>query len=123
MEQEKQNSEFNDAIGTIGRMNSLFYVAVDAAMKLDAHQWYHSLRALKRELKTDMKEEKNKELNDTIKKIDELLPIYLNNAKRGLSEISTELYDLLDLLETELREIHDKAGYKTKRSDDPRFSL
>lgn len=123
MTTENQQSEFNDAMGTIGRMNALFYVADEAAMKLDAYQWYHTLRTLTRELKTDMKKGTPEKIKTLIGQIDEEMPEFLNNARKGLMEIKQELYDALDELECTLREVHDEAGYKTKRADDPRFAL
>ena len=53
---ERQQSEFNDAIGYLNRLNSLFYLCDNSSIELDAFSWFHSLMALERELSTEMEE-------------------------------------------------------------------
>lgn len=123
MNGQREQSEFNDALGTMGRMNALFYNADTQAMALDPHGWFHTLRALRRELITDMTKEQDTEAMSYIQIIEEELPKFLRTIEIGQNRIQKKLYDALDNLETLLRTVHDNGGYKTKRSDDPRFAL
>ncbi len=120
----KDVSEFNDAIGTLGRMNSLWYNADESAMNLDAHQWYHTLLPLTRELITDMNEKEEEESKELIENIDPLMAAYIKKKQNNPeTEVPRELYTKLHEFEIFLRRIYDRAGYKTKRRDDPRYAI
>lgn len=122
-ETDREQSEFNDAISTLGRMNALIYSALSASLNLDAHTWFHSLRGLSRELNADMTSEEKTENKIYINKLDSPINKYTRKSDKGKSDISKELYELLAEFETFLRTIHDKAGYKTKKKDDPSRAL
>lgn len=118
----KERSEWHDAIGTMGRINYLFLMCDKYSSSLDAYMWYHILRQLRKELWTDCKKLEREKMNQLIQKIDPLIDSYVNMTFTGNVSIEKTLYDSLDDLELTLREVHDYAGYKTKRADDPRFS-
>lgn len=123
---ENERSEWHDALNTFGRMNMVFQLCNQASLELDAITWFHSLRVLRRELDSDMKSNKVVDqramAKELINKIDKQLPLHVQQVDTGNRAIPMELYDLLDELEILLRTVHDQAGYKTKRADDPRFA-
>jgi len=111
-------SEWNDAKGTSMRMHGLFHITHEYAMELHAYNWFQAIRRLYIELYTDIKDPE--EINKKIKEIQPLIQqwntTYRKNRETG---ISMELNDKLYELETLLRIVHDKAGYKTMRGSNP----
>ena len=119
MNDDRQQSEFNDAIGYLNRLNSLFYLADDAAMNLDVYGWFHSLMALERELSTEMNE---KEINNFEKIQDDInymISQFLKESNRNPSaSVSPELYNKLHNFELQLRNIFKSAGLQNKMKED-----
>jgi hypothetical protein len=119
--EEREKSEFNDALGYLRRINACLYSADMSSMALDAHGWFHALMGLYRELSTEIKTDRLSSfkttilnLNDEINKLD---------SGRGRILLSAELYFKLNDFEIELRKIYDGAGLQMKRKEDRRFGL
>jgi hypothetical protein len=120
MDTGREQSEFNMAVSFLNRMNLLFYQSNAAALDLDAHNWYHCLRCLFRELSGYMKPA---EIESYAKKT-----VRMNNAvilntrkvqKSGYKQIEPELYEELEEFEIFLRKILKDSGLQTKMVDDP----
>ena len=123
MPEFREQSDFNDAIGTVGRMNGLLYVCDQTSGDLDVHSWYFKgLLPFSRELSDDMKDKEKEKVKEFKEIIDPELNIFMKNANRGKQEVPCKLYNLLNDFENFLRDVWRKAGYKTKMKDDPRFA-
>jgi hypothetical protein len=124
MMDDRQQSEFNDAIGYLNRLNSLFYLADDAAMQLNAYGWFHSLMALERELSTEMNEKELRNFEDLQKEINAMLSNHIKDSTRNpASGVSPELYNKLHTFELEIRKIMKSAGLQNKMKEDASFAL
>lgn len=123
-ENDRNQAEFNMAVSYLNRMNVLFSIADDAAMQLDAYTWFHSLLVLRRELSTEMNSKETDNLKQMKTKIQPLVESAVQRTnKTGQSEISSELYDLLDNFELELRRILKASGLQMKMQDDAMKAL
>jgi len=121
---ERSQSEFNMAVSYLNRMNALFYIADEAAMSLDAYQWFHSLLAIERELSTEMKKGELETFEKNIKAIHPEVTTWVENKNRGLTAtIDSELYQNLHDLEIELRKILKSAGLQNKMVEDAMNAL
>jgi hypothetical protein len=116
----REQSEFNMAVSFLNRINLLFYTANGAALDLDAHTWYHSLRCLFRELSGYMKDaelsywqDKRSEMNNKV----------ITNNKRvqksGYKQIEPDLYIELEEFEMFVRKVLKDSGLQTRMVDDP----
>jgi hypothetical protein len=124
IDDDRQQSEFNDAIGYLNRLNSLFYLADDAAMNLDAFSWFHALLALERELSTEMNETEIKKFENTQNKINTLVSeLITQNARSPNQSIPPELYNELHKFELDLRKIFKSAGLQNRMKEDASFAL
>jgi len=134
----REQSEFNMAFSYLNRMNILFYNANQAAIELDMYLWFHSLRALFRELSTEMKEDEVSYWNGTyeqvekinqngrkelqlvktnggeIDKINGMLTKQIKNSPGGGVIVSPELYEALNMFEMYIRGILKDSGLQTK---------
>jgi hypothetical protein len=117
----KEQSEFNDALGYLRRINGCLFTADSASMNLDAHAWFMALLAFYRELSTEISPEKMTEFRATITDLNnEISHMYSPNNKGKLSNV---LYFKLSDFEVALRKIYDDAGLQMKRKEDRRFGL
>jgi len=122
---DREQSEFNMAVSFLNRLNTLFYVADEAALDLDAYSWFHTLLCLMRELSgymkdTEIKDQRNK--NNTI--INPLVTINQKDFERtAVRQISPNLYKELEDFELFLRKVLKDSGLQTKMMDDPRRAL
>ena len=62
----KQQSEFNDALGYLRRINACLYSADVASMNLDVYGWFQALLAFYRELSTEIKPDQTQGFRQTI---------------------------------------------------------
>jgi hypothetical protein len=121
---DRDQTEFNSAFSYIGRLSTLFYLADESAIKLDAHSWFQVLLAIRRELSTHMKEHEVAHFNEIKVKINRMInKNNMQNRKRGKSDIYSELHDELENFEQELRRIYRESGLEMKMRDDPAFAL
>jgi len=121
---KRQQSEFNDAVGYLGRLNSLFYLADEASIQMDAHRWFCALMALFRELSTEMKPDEINYGTDMINQINPKVG-HVNKEfrKSGIVSVDNELYMMLNDFEIWLRKIMKSAGLQLRMADDPSRAL
>ena len=117
-EPQRQQSEFNDAIGYLNRLNYLFYKADISSSNLDTHGWFHSLVNLYRELSTEMSDEEIKKFDIIVMKLNTLL-----NKSHGESELSTTIYMQFHGFEMELRKVFKESGLQNKMKDEASGAL
>jgi hypothetical protein len=124
MENQRQQSEFNMAVSYLGRLNTLFYVADEAAIGLDIHSWFHTLITLYRELSTEMKDAEIKEMDNRVSSINNKIQSYNRRNKRIPNKgIDSELYQDLHSFEMSLRKVLKEAGLQTAIKDDAAKAL
>jgi len=123
-EEFKGQSEYHSAFVTMARMNNLFYLCDFYSGEMDAFNWFwRGLMPLQRELSDDMKQ---KELDDCINwlnKISDKIDKHTKAIDSNKTGMSAELYKDLDAFEKVLRQIHRRAGYKTKEKEDARHAI
>lgn len=126
---KREQSEYNMAVSYLNRLNSLFYVANEAAIELDANIWFHALSALARELSTEMNEEEINEWFGTDDKqgkmdmINYILSIETNNPMNRGMGISPALYKSLSDFERFLRQILKASGLQNRMMEDAHKAL
>jgi len=116
--EQNERAEFNQAVSYLNRLNILFSGCDQASINLDIFGWYHSILALMRELSTWMSVDQRSDFDQRIREINGNLKIYLGQAQKGNSNISSDLYMMLHELEIKLRDIAHKAGLLMKMQDD-----
>lgn len=121
---DRTQSEYNMAFSYLNRLNNLFYIADESAMSLNAHQWFHALLALYRELITEMKPDEEEQLKQLMPKINYYLA--QNNKtimKTGTTAITPELYKDLHDFEIIIRRVMKSSGLLLKMQEDPGLAL
>jgi hypothetical protein len=113
-----EQSEFNDAIGYLGRINAWFYSAGNAALNMNAPLWFSSLINIYRELSTEMKEEEHKKHDATMMSIN--LSI---NSYKHTDGINGDVYMSLHQWEIDLRNVFKRSGLQNKMKDDASKAL
>ena len=124
MEKELLKSEWSADVQQITTIRQMFTMSAEAAITLDANNWFNLLTAVGRELSTEMKPEQKiyfREqvitLNDQVQKC-----TYLINEK-GKSGIPPALYLKLHDFDLNLREVWQESGMRLKKADDARKAL
>ena len=125
--QPQQTSEFNDAVGYLGRINLILYYVDEAHRDLNPDTWLRGLELFYSELVTEMKDEDRKRFREISKKI----AVEVNRHTRRMSNtrvlnktrITQELVEQLKDYETELRDIYKKSGLQMKLSQDSRHAI
>ena len=121
---ERDQSEFNDSIGYLNRLNGLFYICDNSSMELQANDWFHALLCLSRELSTEMDDDDIKELKKCQDNIRTKLPKFSKDfMKTGSAQISPDLYEELHNFELFLRKITKDSGLQQKMKDKPGDAL
>lgn len=119
----ESQSQFNMAISFLNRLNLYFFAAADAANKLDAYTWFHTLRGLYREMADDMKPEEKNKVEQQIRELIPLVDIWVKNVNRGVMRMDSQLYERLNDLEIDIRISINKSGYKTKYTNSASLAL
>jgi CRISPR/Cas system CSM-associated protein Csm2 small subunit len=117
--ERREQAEYHLGFSWLERLNRLFYLCNDSALSLDSMSWYHALRALYRELSTEMKPDEEKEIKNALQCVAKKV-YHPSQARRG---ISAELYEELEEIEKKLREIMKEAGLQMKFAEDPTMAL
>lgn len=116
---QRQKQEFNMAVSYLNRLNAEFYMAVDSSLKLDIHNWFHSLLCIYRELSTEMKEKEISIMDQRIMVLNNEIQEQLRTtSKTGHFMVNPELYMKLHSLELDLRKILKEAGLQNKEIED-----
>lgn len=112
---DRDTSEFNMAVGYLNRLNSLFYLADEAAMSLKVDNWLHTLLTLCRELSTEMRDEEIEEIMKDFNKINYFVQKSVEYTERtGKIQVSNETYNSLHYMELKLRKILKESGLQMK---------
>lgn len=111
-ESKLKESEWNMAQDYCARLNNLFTSCDEAALNLNAYQWFHSLKALKRELIIHMEVDESTAFDDGFKVIKPRIDVYMHKKVRSgsMQAFDTSLYDELQNIEEKLRVITHRAG-------------
>lgn len=121
---DRSQAEFNMAVSYLNRLNTLFYIANDAAMTLDANTWMHSLMAIERELSTEMKEEEITTIQEQIKSLRPKIKTFNDaTSRKGYPEMEVDLYETLHNIEINLRKVLKTSGLLMKMKADARSAI
>lgn len=124
MAENREQSEFNDALGYLGRLNGLFYSADEASITMDVQTWFHCLLAIYRELSPMMNDD---ELDYASNRVNLINPKVNNSireyARTGRLYIHNDLYMDLNKFEIWLRKIMKSSGLLIRTADDPSLAL
>ena len=118
---KRDQSDFNDAIGFLRRINAALTQANEAKLSLDAVMWFNSLNIFCLEISTEMQGEEKIQYANRRNKINNL--ISKNYKSIVQSNISSELYELLYNYEQKLRCIYKESGLQMRLQDDARKAL
>ncbi len=125
--QPQQTSEFNDAVGYLGRINSILYSIDEAHHNLNPDIWLRGLELLYSELVTEIKQEEREVFRERSKKIAQIVNTHLrlmqNPRMMRKTPITQEIIELLKDYETDLRDIYKKSGLQMKLNADSRHAI
>lgn len=112
------------AVSYLNRLNTLFYLADDAAMNLDVNSWMHSIMTIFRELSTEMKETEINELETDLQKINSQVQKHNQDHDRtGRATVTSELYHDLHKAEIKLRRVLKDSGLQMKMKQDAESAI
>ena len=123
-ENERQQSEFNMAVGFLNRLNTLLYFCNEYSIELDSHKWFHFLSVLLRELSTEMTEDEYKKGNGFRRDLNEMVNQNIKkNLQHGTNQIPQDTYEKLHNFEVFLRNVLKDSGLLTKMKEDAASAL
>lgn len=121
----RPQSEFNNAIGYLTRIDKLFYII--AACKLEkpinTYDWMMALDALFAELSTEMKDSEIKESKDYLRKLKDGVSQSVNSRNYSKGIVKPEIINDLRDFELFLRKICKNSGLQMKMAKDSRHSF
>lgn len=120
---DRQQSEFNDAIGYLRHITQLFMLCSEFSMNFNGMMWFSTLNALYRVLSSEMKEEEQKEIEKMQKELKQSLNIYAKRRLVANNEISESNYNKLQDYEKRLRRIFKESGLQNRMLDDAMKAL
>lgn len=125
--QPQQTSEFNDAVGYLGRINLILYYIDEAHRDLNPDNWLRGLELLYSELVTEIKDEQRIHFRELSKKLAPKINMHVARMKNPRvsrkSPITQELIEELKDYETELRDVYKKSGLQMKLNSDSRHAI
>ena len=120
----REKAEFNMAVSYLNRLNSLFYAADEAAIRLDVYSWFHILITVFREISTEMKPEEREVCNQEIQSLNEIvMKQYQNNQRTQKIQIDSNVYMKLHGFELKMRNVMKESGLQMKTMSDASKSL
>ena len=119
--EEREKSEFNDALGYLRRINACLYSADMSSMELNFYGWFHALMIFRRELSTEIK-------NDALAEFDLLIEDINNELNKVISSnnkirYSGDIYFNLDKFERKLRKVYKDSGLQMRMQSDASKAL
>lgn len=115
---DRPQSEFNDAIKKLGRINTLLMGSNIYSIERDMFSWFNVLLALSRELSNYMNEKEQTKFNELRDKIIPMIENYQRYfVSRGTKKISVELYNAMNDFDIFLREVNRRNGFETRFDD------
>ena len=123
-EPKREISEFNNAIGYLNHINSLFIEASIWSKNLDANNWSNTLWSLFRVLSAEMTTDEETYFLAAREEIKTQL-FYLSRNRKAMimNTIPEELYSRLDEFERRLRKIYKDTGLMNKQPEDAMKAL
>jgi hypothetical protein len=109
----RRETVFNAAATTLNVLALSFAAATEYSRQLDAFNWYHILRQIRKQIWAKMTAEEKKKLDEMLlsPKIKQMLEENCKNISKSQSLfIPGNFYDILDNAEILLRESADRAG-------------
>lgn len=122
-EDEKYMSEFNSAIATLMRIDSIKKGLTFATVKRDYNMKFIYLEAYFLELVSVLKEDDEHKQVDKYKELRKKHREYLAAIARGDKTISSGIIDAYMDWEIELKNLEQKYGMNIKTKSDPRYAL
>jgi hypothetical protein len=123
MVKDGEQTEFNDAVNHINRVNGLIAASNVGKVDLNIYVWFHCLVCLFLELSTYMKDAEVQRFRTLIRSISsEVEKQNMQNQRTNKNMIPSSLYFTLFDFELELRDVYKKSGLQIKVvSDTERF--
>lgn len=120
----KEKAEFNMAVSSLNRINSLLIVADTRSIEIDVYGWFHALLALFRELSSWMTPAEIAQYKSFINRINPQIANHVARATRsGRREVDSTLYMQLQDFEIDLRTLAKKSGLLMKMQEDRSFGI
>ena len=116
---EREQSEFNDSIGLLKRINIQLFYCWKARSEKDLALWFDSLNSLSLEICNYLKPDEMKAFEEFINKNqNEIGRISGQNAKTGHNIIPFNLFMELRHWEIKLRNVYNESGLEAKKKRD-----
>lgn len=123
-EMNRGKSEFNMSLSFLNSISMLLFSCNVASVELDVYYWYHSLKALKRSLITEFKNEDLINISKLDNEIKPLIAKHMKQSQHGLrQQVNQDLYDFLEEYQIRIMQILKKSGMLLKIQDSPEFAL
>ena len=124
MEFGREQTEFNDSLGKLNRINQLFYDCTTYRSQLNAYAWLHSLISLYAEFAAYMKADEITWCEERRKVIAQQVNSQVSNIRSYMSSrIDPTLFEQMFELELKMRKIGKEQGMELKMQNDPSRAL
>jgi len=115
---EREQSEFNDSIGLLKRINIQLFYCWKARTEKNILVWFDALNSLSLELCNYIKKEEMAAFEVFIRENQtKIMTIAGQNAKSGNNQIPFELFMALRTWEIKLRNVYNESGLESKKKD------
>jgi len=116
---EREQSEFNDSIGLLKRINIQLFYCWKARTEKNVALWFDSLNSLSLEICNYIKDAEMKAFEEFIvKHQNEIRTIAMQNAKTGNMLIPFDLFMELRRWEIKFRNVYNESGLESKKKED-----
>ena len=116
---EREQSEFNDSIGLLKRINIQLFFCWKARTEKNISLWWDSLNSLSLELCNFIKPDEMEQFEKFVKeKHTEISSLGFQNAKTGINNIPFELFMSMRKWEIKLRNVYNESGLESKKKSD-----
>lgn len=116
----RPQSEFNNAIGYLTRIDKLFYIIAECKMTkpIDVYNWMMALDALFTELSTEMKDDEILKAKEFLKSLKDAVGQSVNNRNYTKGIVRSDVVDELRNFELFLRKIYKDSGLQMRMQQD-----
>ena len=124
-EELRPQSEWNDALGYIGRLNKLFYTVTSCKLErpINIYDWMMALDALFTELSTEMKEAELQKAQAYLIKVRDGVSKATQNRGYIKGQLDSKVVDDLREFELFLRRIYKDSGLQMRVMKDSRHAF
>lgn len=120
MEEYNQPTNFNMAIATLQRMDTILRFISDAAYQGNLFMWSTYLRELRRNIIPFIKKTEDENITDMFNKLNFK---WTDASGKIILRHRQEVYFILDELTITMQRAMKEAGLLMPKSDDPRFAI